>query len=120
MPLFTLVAAHLMLPDEKLGARKLLGVAIGMAGVVVVLGPGLLAGLGGHLFGELVTLLGPLAYAIATVLMRRSRHLDPVGLTAGLFVSAAAILVPLALVVEYVIAPRLGRRRRCGPSGPRR
>ncbi len=100
MPLFTLLAAQLMLPDEKLGARKLLGIAIGMGGVVAVIGPGLLAGLGDHVFGELVTLLGPLAYALATVLMRRSRHLDPVGLTAGLFLSAALILVPLAMVVD--------------------
>lgn len=100
MPLFTLLAAHLMLPDEKLGVRKLLGVGFGMAGVVAVIGPSLLAGLGGHAIGEIVTLLAPLAYAIATVLMRRSRHLDPVALTAGLFVAAAFVLVPVALVVD--------------------
>ena len=52
MPLFTLLAAHLMLPDEHLGSRKLLGVALGMAGVVAVIGPSLLGGLGGHLFGD--------------------------------------------------------------------
>jgi len=100
MPLFTLLAAHLMLPDEKLGTRKLVGIGFGMAGVVAVIGPSLLGGLGGHLFGELVTLLGPLAYAIATVLMRRSRHLEPVGLTAGLFLAAALVLVPVALLVD--------------------
>jgi drug/metabolite transporter (DMT)-like permease len=100
MPLFTLLAAHLLLPDERLGLRKLAGIGFGMAGVVVVLGPSLLGGLGGHVFGEAVTLLGPLAYALATVLMRRSRHLDPIGLTAGLFVSAALVLAPVALLVE--------------------
>lgn len=100
MPLFTLLAAHLMLPDEKLGARKLAGIGLGMAGVVAVIGPSLLGGLGGHLVAELITLLGPLAYAIATVLMRRSRHLDPVALTAGLFLSAALVLTPIALLVD--------------------
>ncbi|ODT37552.1 MAG: hypothetical protein ABS55_02945 [Lautropia sp. SCN 70-15] len=100
MPLFTLLAAHLMLPDEKLGARKLAGIGLGMAGVVAVIGPSLLGGLGGHLIAELITLLGPLAYAIATVLMRRSRHLDPVALTAGLFLSAALVLTPIALLVD--------------------
>lgn len=100
MPLFTLLAAHLMLPDEKLGWRKLSGIGLGMAGVVVIMGPSLLGGLGDHLRGELITLLGPLAYAIATVLLRRSRHLDPIVLTAGLFTSAALIMVPVALVLE--------------------
>ena len=100
MPLFTLLAAHLMLPDEKLGWRKLSGIGLGMAGVVVIMGPSLLGGLGDHLRGELITLLGPLAYAIATVLLRRSRHLDPIALTAGLFTSAALIMVPVALVLE--------------------
>lgn len=100
MPLFTLLAAHLLLPDEKLGRRKLAGVALGMAGVVAVIGPSLLGGLGGHLIAELITVLGPLAYAIATVLMRRSRHLDPVALTAGLFLCAALVLTPIALVVD--------------------
>jgi drug/metabolite transporter (DMT)-like permease len=100
MPLFTLLAAHLMLPDERLGLRKLVGIGLGIAGVIAVLGPSLLGGFGQHALGEFITLLGPLAYAIATVLMRRSRHLDPVGLTAGLFVSAAAVLTPVALIVE--------------------
>lgn len=100
MPLFTLLVAHLMLPDERLGLRKLVGIGLGMAGVVAVIGPSLLGGLGGHLVAELITLLGPLAYAVATVLLRRSRHLDPVSLTAGLFVSASLVLTPVALIVE--------------------
>ncbi|MEN9314143.1 MAG: hypothetical protein RIS35_536, partial [Pseudomonadota bacterium] len=36
MPLFTLLAAHLLLHDERLGLRKVLGIAIGIGGVVAV------------------------------------------------------------------------------------
>ena len=100
MPLFTLLAAHLLLHDERLGWRKVLGIGLGICGVVAVIGPSLLGGLGGHAFGELVTLCGPLAYSLGTVLMRRSKHLDPVALTAGIFVASALILPPVALVVE--------------------
>ena len=100
MPLFTLLAAHFILHDERLGPRKLIGVFIGMGGVVAVIGPSLLGGLGQHAIAELITLCGPLAYAIGTVLMRRSRHLDPVGLTTAMFLIATLILVPIALVVE--------------------
>ena len=100
MPLFTIVAAHFILHDEQLGVRKLFGIGIGMAGVVAVIGPSLLAGLGEHATGELITLCGPLAYAIGMVLMRRSRHIDPIALTAAMFVVAAFILLPIALVLE--------------------
>jgi drug/metabolite transporter (DMT)-like permease len=101
MPLFTLLAAHLVLHDERMGLRKLAGIALGVAGVVAVIGPSLLDGLGAHALAELITLCGPLAYAIGTVLMRRSRHIDAIALTAGMFVASAAILVPVALLLEH-------------------
>lgn len=100
MPLFTLLAAHFLLHDERMGLRKLAGVALGVAGVVAVIGPSLLGGLGGHAMAELITLCGPLAYAIGAVLMRRSRHIDAVAITAGMFVVAAIVLVPVALLFE--------------------
>lgn len=100
MPLFTLLVAHLVLPDEKLGWRKLAGIALGMAGVVTIIGPSALAGIGGHFVAELVTVCGPLFYAIGTVLMRRRRHVDPVALTAGMFIASAFVLVPIALAVD--------------------
>jgi len=108
MPLFTLVAAHFILHDERLGLRKLLGIGLGMTGVIAVIGPSLLGGLGAHATGELVTLCGPLAYAIGMVLMRRSRHIDPIALTAAMFLMAAVILVPIALVVEQPWTLRIG------------
>ena len=104
MPLFTLLAAHFILHDERLGPRKLIGVFIGMGGVVAVIGPSLLGGLGQHAIAELITLCGPLAYAIGTVLMRRSRHLDPVGLTTAMFLIATLILVPIAGGATVVVA----------------
>ncbi len=100
MPLFTLLAAHLILHDERLGARKIAGIALGIAGVVTVIGPSFLAGLGEHALAELITLCGPLAYAVGAVLMRRARHIDPIALTAAMFLVAAAILLPVALLVE--------------------
>ncbi len=100
MPLFTVVAAHFILHDEQLGVRKLVGIGLGMAGVVAVIGPSLLGGLGGNAIGELITVCGPLAYAIGMVLMRRSKHIDPIALTAAMFQMAAFILLPIALLVD--------------------
>ena len=100
MPLFTLLAAHLMLHDERLGPRKLAGIVLGIAGVTVVIGPSLLGGLGEHAIAELVTLCGPLAYAVGMVFMRRSRPIDPVVLTSAMFIAATFILLPVALLIE--------------------
>ncbi len=100
MPLFTMLAAHLILHDERLGTRKIAGIALGMAGVVTVIGPSLLGGLGAHAVAELITLCGPLAYAVGAVLMRRARHIDPIAMTAAMFLTAAVILLPLALLIE--------------------
>ena len=101
MPLFTLLAAHFLLQDERMGLRKLGGIGLGVAGVVAVIGPALLGDLGHNATGELITLCGPLAYAIGTVLMRRSRHLDALVLTTGMFVVATVVLVPVSLLLEH-------------------
>lgn len=105
-PLFTLLIAHVVLHDERLGVAKLAGIGMGIAGVVVVIGPSVLGGLGAHALAEMITLCGPLAYASGSVLMRRSRPIDPVAMTAGMFVAATLVLVPLALVVERPWAVR--------------
>ena len=45
-PLFTVLVAHALTGDERLSPGKAAGVVLGLAGVVAMLGPALLAGLG--------------------------------------------------------------------------
>jgi len=100
IPLLTLLLGAIFLRDERLGFGRFAGIALGMGGVVVIIGPSLLGGLGDHAVAELITLCGPVAYASAMVLMRRFRHIDAVSLTAGAFVAAAVVLLPLAFILE--------------------
>jgi len=108
IPLLTLLLGALFLRDERLGLARFAGIALGMVGVVVVIGPSVLGGLGQHAVAELITLCGPIAYASAMVLMRRFRHIDPVSLTAGAFVAASLVLVPLAFIFEKPLEARIG------------
>ena len=108
IPLLTLLLGALFLRDERLGLARFAGIALGMGGVVVVIGPSVLGGVGQHAVAELITLCGPIAYASAMVLMRRFRHIDPVSLTAGAFVAASLVLVPLAFIFENPLEARLG------------
>ena len=100
IPLLTLLLGALFLREERLGLKRFAGIWLGMGGVVVIIGPSLLGGLGEHAIAELVTLCGPVAYSAAMVLMRRFRHIDAVALTSGAFIAAAWVLVPLALILE--------------------
>lgn len=106
IPLLTLLLGAIFLRDERLGLARFAGIAIGMAGVVVVIGPSVLGGLGEHAVAELITLCGPIAYASAMVLMRRFRHIDPVSLTTGAFMAASTVLVPLAFIFERPLDAR--------------
>ena len=108
MPLYTLLIAHFILHDEPLGPRKLLGVALGLAGVTAVIGPSLLSGIGDHLVAEMITLCGPIAYAMAVVAMRRSHHIDAIAMTAGMFLIATFVLLPIALLIEQPWGIRTG------------
>jgi drug/metabolite transporter (DMT)-like permease len=47
-PVFTVVMAHFLMPDEKMTRNRLLGVLVGVVGVAVLIGPETLEGLGGN------------------------------------------------------------------------
>lgn len=100
MPLFTMVAAHFLLPDEAMTGRKLAGVLVGIGGVVLVVGPSALEGFGDHLAGELITLIAPASYALGSIYLRAYRHIHPLVVAAGMFVASSFMLVPLSLLVD--------------------
>ncbi|MCW6508490.1 DMT family transporter [Lichenifustis flavocetrariae] len=100
-PVFGVVVAHCLTTDEKMTRGKIAGVVFGFLGVTVLIGPGVLAGLGGgDLAGELACLLAALVYAFAGVYGRRFRHVPPIKVATGQITASTAILLPLALVVD--------------------
>lgn len=101
-PLFTVVVAHLLTRDEKLGPGKLVGVGLGLCGVVVLIGPQALGGLGQAVLAQVAVLGACLSYALAGVFGRRFRDMGvtPVQTAAGQVTASAAIMVPLALAIE--------------------
>lgn len=101
-PLFTVVVAGLLLADEPINARKLAGVAIGFGGVLVMIGPEALAGLGVDTWAQLACLGAALSYACAGVFGRRFKRLEvaPVVVAAGQVTASTLVLVPVALVVD--------------------
>jgi drug/metabolite transporter (DMT)-like permease len=96
VPLLVIVIAPMFLPDEPIRLNGLLGLAIGFAGVVLIVSPGLM-GASGTVAGQVALLGSSLAYAIGNVYARRNvRGLPPM--------IPAVFQVTFALVIVAVIA----------------
>jgi hypothetical protein len=62
-PLFTVLVAHFLTRDEKMSVGKMAGVALGILGVILMLGAELLSGLGTGLLAQLACLAAAISYA---------------------------------------------------------
>ena len=99
-PIFIFLITWSITRHEPATGRKFVGVALGLAGVVTIVGPSALAGLGSHFMAELACVAGSLCYGIAAVVGRRYDRLPALVPAAGSVLTGAAILVPIALAIE--------------------
>lgn len=101
VPLFVIVIAPLVLPDERITLARVAGLALGFAGVVWLVAPGLTADIGASLPAEIMLVGSSLSYACGNVYARRTVRgmapMIPALFQVGL---AAAITLPLALAVD--------------------
>ncbi|SDE05263.1 EamA domain-containing membrane protein RarD [Rhodospira trueperi] len=101
-PLFTVVVAGLLLADERFSAHKGLGVAIGFAGVVVLIGADALYVPDAPVLAQMAVLGAGLSYAFAAVFGRRFRGmgLDPLVTATGQVTFSGLIMVALAVGID--------------------
>lgn len=99
-PFWTMLLANLLLADEKLTARRVVGVVLGIAGTAVLVGPGLLANLGGPAWAKFALLGTALAYACAGIFARRFASLQPELVATGQLTAATVITLPLVFVFD--------------------
>ncbi len=75
-PVFTALGLHWLLPSEKLGRLQWVGIALAFAGIVVAFFPGggtSTESMPSWLWGDLLALLGGLAWGATTVAIRTTR-----------------------------------------------
>ncbi|MBC8267993.1 MAG: EamA family transporter [Rhodospirillaceae bacterium] len=77
MPLATILLLHVFSSDERLTPAKLFGMVVGFCGVVVLVGPEALKGLGGDAVRQIAVASGALCYAIATTIAKNVPRLHP-------------------------------------------
>lgn len=96
-PVFAMVLAHFWTRDDRLSARRLLGVLIGVAGVAAMMGLQALEGLGTQFLAQLAVLGAGMSYAVAGIYGRRFRDTPPAMTAAGQMTGSTLILLPVAL-----------------------
>lgn len=98
-PFFALIGSHYMTGDDRMTPRKILSVALGFAGILVVIGPSAFQGFGNSpLLAQVAALGASLCYVIAGLLIRRIRM--PLGRLACLALGiGVATLIPTAFLL---------------------
>jgi drug/metabolite transporter (DMT)-like permease len=110
MPLTTLVLAHFFVAGERMTRFRLAGFVLGFVGIIVLIGPAALSGLGGssvEVIAQFCVLAGAICYATQSVLVRRMLKGNVMVASAAIIAIAAVICVPIALVVDrpWTLAP---------------
>ena len=105
MPLMIAVLSLRLSPDDRPTGLRLIGLLVGFAGVVALLGVDV-AGRPGELFGAMLVLVATLGYAIAPLIISRwLADLDPLGPITASLTLAAIVLAPAALLAPPMRLP---------------
>jgi drug/metabolite transporter (DMT)-like permease len=102
-PLFTVVVAGVLLQDERITVKKGIGVIVGFFGVIIMIGPSALEGLGVDAIAQVAMLGAAISYAFAGVYGRRFKEMgiNPVITAAGQVTASSLIMIPIAFYFDH-------------------
>jgi drug/metabolite transporter (DMT)-like permease len=99
-PLFVCVIGLLSRDRESPAMSRILGIAVGLGGVVIITGADAISGLGQSTFGQSAILVATLSSAFSAIHGRRFTAIAPELVAAGTLGSAALLLLPMSFVLE--------------------
>jgi len=99
-PLWAVLLAHFFTADEKLSLNRFSGVLFGLFGVVLIIGPEALRGLGLNFLAHVAIVGAALSYALAGIFGKRFKGTPPLVTAAGQVTSTAILMIPLVLLVD--------------------
>lgn len=99
-PIFVFFITLLVTRHEALSPLKLAGALLGAAGVALIIGVDVLAGLGQQVAAQIAILFGAFLYGCAAVNGKRLGHLPPTVTAAAVMLCAGAVVLPAALVLD--------------------
>jgi drug/metabolite transporter (DMT)-like permease len=99
-PFWTMLIANTVTSDEKFSANKIAGIVLGIAGTAVMIGPGLLADLGGPVWAKFALIGASLSYGLAAVFGKRFQALPPTIVATGQLTAGTIIMIPGVLLLN--------------------
>ncbi|MGC4025410.1 MAG: DMT family transporter [Mesorhizobium sp.] len=100
-PMWTLIVASALTADEKLTVNKSAGIVLGIAGTAVMIGPGVVAGLGGPVWAKFALIGAALSYAFALIVARKNFVGVPAPVVAAGQLSASTIIMIPVIAILY-------------------
>jgi drug/metabolite transporter (DMT)-like permease len=100
-PIFTIVFAHFLTSDEKMGPRKAIGAVLGFLGVAALFsGRDLMDG--ASFLAQLACIGASVSYAFSGIFGRRFARLglEPIVIATGQLTASALVMVPLSMIVD--------------------
>jgi drug/metabolite transporter (DMT)-like permease len=105
VPLFIALLAIRFDPEERATGRRLVGLVVGLAGVVVLMGIDV-AGETDELLGALAILIAAFGYAVGPMLLKaKLSELDPRAMMGASLLLAAIVLTPFAAIAPPEESP---------------
>jgi len=110
MPILAVVLAPLLLAEETFTRRALIGGVVGFAGIILLMGPSVVANAGDQILGIVITFLGPMSHTLGAIYARRQKDLNPRAMVTGSMIIGSVALVPLSFAVEspLTLSPGMG------------
>jgi drug/metabolite transporter (DMT)-like permease len=99
-PIFVVLLSCLSASAERLPALRLVGIAAGLAGTVLIVGAQAMTGFGEQLLAQLALAAASVCYGGAALFGRSFKGLDPIMPAAGSLICGALVLLPLSLLLD--------------------
>ncbi|WP_412777747.1 DMT family transporter [Thalassospira lucentensis] len=99
-PIFVFLITAFLAHHKRIDRLRLVGACLGLAGVVLIVGPGVMTGLGQHVGGQLAILTGAILYAGAAIYGRRFNALPATVTAAATMIWASIFLIPASLILD--------------------
>lgn len=99
-PLLSLVVSHISTHDDRFSITKLMGMLIGFAGLVLIIGGDAVEGVTADLLGDLAVVGAITCYAVASAMVRKVRTTSKEAMATVNMMVSAAVLAPIVFLTE--------------------
>ncbi len=99
-PIFTVLIANRFTEDEKLSTAKIAGCLLGLAGTVVLIGPGVFTSTAAPLWALILPILAALSYGCAGTYGKRFRGLPAPVTATGQLTASSITMLPVMLIAD--------------------